>query len=49
MVYSGVTFLGYVGLLTGMRPGVFSASVDERDNGTFAENVFSALFDVGYQ
>ena len=48
VVYSGVTFLGYVGLLTGMRPGVFSASIDERDNGTFYQNVFNALVAVGY-
>lgn len=28
--YYGTAFIGYVGLLTGMRPGAFSVSVDER-------------------
>ncbi len=27
----GTAFVGYVGLLTGMRPGAWSVSVDERD------------------
>jgi len=28
--YYGTAFIGYVGLLTGMRPGAFSVSVDQR-------------------
>lgn len=31
--YTGTTYLGYVGLLTGMRAGGFSVSVDERMTG----------------
>ena len=36
--YYGTAFVGYLGLLTGMRPGGWSVSVDERDqNGTSFE------------
>jgi len=44
-LYSCATFLGYVGCLTGMRPQVFSVTVDERDqaNGTIWENIGEAL------
>ena len=45
--YIGTAFIGYVGLLTGMRPNVFSVSVDERDQGGnvtgLIENFMSAL------
>lgn len=38
MAYFGTAFVGYMGLLTGMRPGGWSVSVDERDqNGTTFE------------
>ncbi len=39
-VYQGTTYAGYVGLLTGMKPGAFSLSIDERDtrNGTVWDN-----------
>jgi hypothetical protein len=43
-VYHGVTYAGYVGLLTGMKPGAFAVSVDERDtNGTIIDNALEAL------
>ena len=29
-VYSGVTYAGYVGLITGMKPTGFSMTLDER-------------------
>lgn len=45
--YIGTTFAGYVGLLTGMRPGVFSISVDERDKGGQLENLIEALLVKG--
>lgn len=49
VAYSGVTFAGYVGVLTGVRPGGWSVSVDERwtKNGTIWTNVFEALFSHG--
>lgn len=38
VAYYGTAFVGYMGLLTGMRPGGWSVSVDERDqNGTVFE------------
>lgn len=40
--YTGVTYAGYVGLLTGQRPGFFSVSVDEH-LGPFWEIFFNAL------
>lgn len=50
VVYRGVTFAGYVGLLTGVKEGAFSVSVDERwtANGTVWTNVFEALFAGGH-
>ena len=29
-VYSSITYAGYVGILTGQRPNVFTVTVDER-------------------
>jgi len=46
-VFYGTTFAGYVGLLTGMRPGAFSVSLNERDIGTVLENALEALFVPG--
>jgi len=43
-LYRGTTYVGYVGLLTGMRPGAFSISADERDTGYIIENLLEALF-----
>lgn len=43
-VYKTVTFAGYVGAMTGMKPGVFSVSLDERDQGSLWENLFEGIF-----
>jgi len=45
VVYQGTTFVGYVGLLTGCKPGVFCVSIDERDVGGVWENLLEALFE----
>ncbi|OWF44718.1 N-acylethanolamine-hydrolyzing acid amidase [Mizuhopecten yessoensis] len=37
-VYSGVTYAGYIGLMTGQRPKVFTITADERDDGSFWMN-----------
>jgi len=44
-VYSCATFVGYVGCLTGVRPGGWSVSVNERDQpgSTIIDNIVSAL------
>lgn len=49
MVYTGTTYIGYIGLLTGMRPGAFSLSIDERTsaNGTILTNIVEMLFHNG--
>ena len=41
--YTGTTFAGYVGLLTGQKPNKFTVSLDERDKGEPWENVLAAL------
>uniref|UniRef100_A0A914D1R7 ceramidase n=1 Tax=Acrobeloides nanus TaxID=290746 RepID=A0A914D1R7_9BILA len=33
ILFKGVTFAGHSGILTGVKPGGFSVSIDERDNG----------------
>ncbi len=49
VLYHGTSFIGYVGLLTGMRPGGFSVSVNQRTVNAsqplqaFLENIQSAL------
>jgi len=47
LLYKGTTYAGYVGLLTGMRPGAFSISADERDTGYLWENLLETLFVPG--
>ena len=49
-VYRGTTYVGYVGLLTGMRPHAWSVSIDERDttNGTVWDNAMEALLHGGH-
>ena len=42
-IFTGTTFAGFVGLLTGCKPGGFSISLDERDVGDWWENAISAL------
>ena len=42
-VYTGTTFAGMVGLLTGQKPHAYTISVDERDTGSWWMNAFEAL------
>ncbi|XP_045388794.1 N-acylethanolamine-hydrolyzing acid amidase [Lemur catta] len=44
VVFTGTTFIGYVGLWTGQRPHKFTISGNERDKGWWWENVIAALF-----
>lgn len=37
-VYSGVTYAGYIGLMTGQRPKAFTITADERDIGSWWMN-----------
>jgi len=41
--YKATTYAGYVGILTGMRPGAFTVSIDERDQGKWWENALEFL------
>ncbi|XP_065188773.1 N-acylethanolamine-hydrolyzing acid amidase-like [Sycon ciliatum] len=43
--YKLTTYGGYFGALSGMRPGGFTVTVDERDQGAVWENIAMALFD----
>lgn len=45
MVYIGTTYAGYVGLLTGERPGFFSVSVDEH-LGPMWEVIFNVVEEI---
>jgi N-acylethanolamine-hydrolysing acid amidase len=38
-VFTATTYAGYVGVLTGMRPGAFSISLDQRESGSPIENI----------
>ncbi|XP_077987045.1 N-acylethanolamine-hydrolyzing acid amidase-like [Glandiceps talaboti] len=42
-IYTATTFLGYVGVLTGMRPHGFTISVDQRDTGSLIENLVEVV------
>ena len=42
-IYTGTTYAGYVGLLTGQRPYQFTISLDQRDAGKHWMNVATAL------
>lgn len=46
LLYQGTTFVGYVGLLTGMRPGAFSLSLNQRNthSGNLWDNLAEAIF-----
>lgn len=44
-VYTATTYAGYVGVLTGQKPHVFTVSVDERDQGAWWENLLEAILD----
>ena len=41
-VYTGTTFVGYVGLLTGQRPHAYTITLNERDKGKWWMNVLEA-------
>lgn len=47
-LYKGTTYVGYVGLLTGMRLNAFSISANERDLGDYLiDNILQAMFIPG--
>ncbi|XP_006007644.1 N-acylethanolamine-hydrolyzing acid amidase-like [Latimeria chalumnae] len=43
VVFSGTTFVGYVGLLTGQRPNKFSITANEKGVGSWWENLIAGL------
>jgi len=46
-IFWATTFVGYVGVLTGMKPGSFAISLNERDTGYIVENLLEALLVPG--
>lgn len=42
-VYTGTTFVGYVGLLTGQRPHAYTITLDQRNKGDWWMNALEAL------
>jgi hypothetical protein len=49
LIYKGNMIVGYTGILTGIKPGIFALSVDERDShSTIIENVEEMLFRNSY-
>ena len=42
-VYTGTTYAGFVGLLTGQKPNSFTVTMDERDQGEWWMNALEAL------
>ena len=42
-VYTGTTFVGYAGLLTGQRPHAYTITLDQRDKGEWWLNALDAL------
>jgi len=47
LLFKGVTYAGYFGILTGMKPGCFSITLNERDTGDLLENALEALLVPG--
>ena len=43
-MYTGVSFVGQVGLSTAQRPNAVTVTLDERDQGFLWENIFEAMF-----
>ena len=43
IMYTGTTFVGLVGLLTGQKPHSYTISVDQRNSGTWWMNAFEAI------
>jgi len=46
-LFWGTTYAGYIGVLTGMKPGSFAISLNERDTGYMVENLLEALLIPG--
>jgi len=46
-LFYGATFAGYVGVLTGMKPGSFAISLNQRDSGYILDNILEALLIPG--
>lgn len=44
-VYTGTTFAGFVGLMTGQRPYKLTVSLDQRNKGAWWENLMEAVLD----
>ncbi|CAI2349477.1 unnamed protein product [Caenorhabditis sp. 36 PRJEB53466] len=44
VLYSGVTFALYNGILTGMRPGKYSISLNARFSGAYIDNILMELY-----
>lgn len=42
-VYMGTTYVGYIGLITGKRPGKFTISLNQRNQGSWWMNALEAL------
>ncbi|KAL3881917.1 hypothetical protein ACJMK2_028303 [Sinanodonta woodiana] len=45
IVYSAITYAGYIGILTGQRPKDYSITVNQRSEGSILENILLALLD----
>jgi hypothetical protein len=45
-IYIGTTYAAYIGLVTGMKPGVFAVTVNERDANDYIGNLLKALEDL---
>ena len=45
--YTGTTFAGYIGLLTGQKPYKYTISLDERNQGTLLMNLGTMLLEKG--
>ena len=49
LIYKGTMITGYSGILTGIKPGVFTLSVDERDShSSYIDNFEEMLFRRSY-
>lgn len=43
LVYKSATIVGFGGTITAVRPGAFSVSINERDEGTLFDNIMTML------
>jgi len=46
-IYSGISYAGYVGVLTGLKQGAFAVTVNQRNEGNRIENILEALLVPG--